>query len=510
MNFRDKVAAVQKLLADMALYCVQCMRILPKDGGKPEPFVLNKAQLYVHARLEEQLRTTGKVRALILKGRQQGISTYIAARFYRACSMLFGKYAFIVAHEQKATDNLFKMVKRYHDHNPLAPSTGATNAKELVFDDLDSGYKLATAGSKDVGRSNTTQLVHGSEFAFWDNPSEHLAGLGNTVSDKDGTEIVLESTANGIGNAFHQLWQRAEAGEGEYIAIFVPWFWQEEYTARVPDDFVLTAEEAEYQKAYGLTLGQMAWKRNKEATYEEGKAWLFHQEYPAAPALAFQAPTSNPLISPVLVSAAQNSGYRDMSGPLVIGVDPSEGIGRDRTAIVFRRGRVVFRAEAHEFLKPMACAALLAKYYAEFQPDAIFIDRGAGAGIIDRLEELHVPCIGVAFGGAANDPERYVNKRAEMWWAVKDWLENTPVRLPRSAELAADLSAPGFPKGYMLNSIGQHQLESKQDMHKRGIRSPDLGDALALTFAEPVLPMATQARNSYGGQTAGASTLAGY
>lgn len=509
MEFKDKVEAVVKLLGDMVLYCINCLKVLPKAGGKPVPFKLNRAQLYVHEALEKQKRETGKVRALILKGRQQGISTYIAARFYKFTSTLFGIYAFIVAHEQKATDNLFNMVKRYHDHNPMAPSTGATNAKELIFDLLDSGYKLATAGTKDVGRSNTTQLVHGSEFGFWSNASEHLAGLGNTVADAPGTEIILESTANGIGNDFHEMWQKAEAGEGEYIAIFVPWYWQEEYTAPVPPDFVLTKEEEEYQRAYGLTLGQMVWKRNKTATYRTGMEWLFHQEYPACPALAFQAPTGNPLISPILVSAAQNSGYYADYGPLVIGVDPSEGIGRDRTAIVFRRGRVVFRVETHEFLSPMSCAAMLAEYYKEHHPDAIFIDRGAGAGIIDRLRELQVPCIGVAFGGAATDKDLYVNKRSEMWWKVLEWLEDQPCRLPNSPELAADLSAPGFPKGYMLNSVGQRQLESKQEMHKRGIRSPDLGDALALTFAEPVVPKNSDFERS-AGSSGVAATRAGY
>ncbi len=93
--------------------------------------------------------------ALILKGRQQGVSTYIGGPYYHHCTTQFGQSAFIVAHEQKATDNLFSMVERYHDNNPMGVSTGATNAKELIFDKLDGGYKLATASMEDVGRSNT-------------------------------------------------------------------------------------------------------------------------------------------------------------------------------------------------------------------------------------------------------------------------------------------------------------------------------------------------------------------
>lgn len=506
MRFEEKVAALKKLLGNFALYCAQCMRVLPKEGGRPQPFLLNRAQMHVHAALQKQKEETGKVRALILKGRQQGISTLIAARFYQITSTNEGKYAFIVTHEQKATDNLFKMVKRYHDHNPLAPSTGATNAKELVFDLLDSGYKLATAGSKDVGRSNTTQIAHLSEFAFWDNPSDHLAGLGNTVGNNADTEIIIESTANGIGNAFHQLWQKAERGEGEYIAIFVPWMWSEEYTEKVPDDFQLSEEEAEYQKNYGCTLGQMVWRRNKIATYEEGKEWLFDQEYPAVAALAFKSPTANPLINPGLVNAAMASKFRDLGRTLVIGCDPAE-YGDDRTAIVFRRGRVVIRTEYHEKLGPMAVAGKLAAYYKEFSPDAIFVDKiGVGSGVVDRLIELQVPVIGVNSAMRAHDPEMFINKRAEMWWDMLAWFQDYPCRLPPDAALASDLSAPGF----KYDSSGRRQLESKDDMRKRKIRSPDGADALALTFAEPVVPREDVEDYHGTNSSSSAPTSAGY
>src|SRR5262249_59037905 len=93
----------------------------------------------------------------------------------------------------------------------------------------DSGYKVGTAGTKAVGRSSTIQLFHGSEVAFWPFADTHAAGILQAVPNEDNTEIILESTANGIGNFFHQAWRDAEAGKNDYIAIFVPWFWQEEY-----------------------------------------------------------------------------------------------------------------------------------------------------------------------------------------------------------------------------------------------------------------------------------------
>ena len=498
-------ATITALREDIELHCETCMYVKDK-AGKRVLLSFNRAQRYIHARIEAQRRKTGKVRAIILKGRQQGASTYIGARFYCLSSINFGRNAFIVAHEQKATDNLFNMVKRYHAHNPFAPSTGATNAKELVFDKLDGGYKLATAGTDDVGRSNTAQLMHASEFAFWRNAQMHMAGLGNIVADIDDTEFIIESTAKGIGNPFHSMWQDAEAGKGEYIAIFVPWYWQDEYRARVPKDFQLSSDDQKYQAAYGLDQEQMAWRANKIITYGQGFAWLFDQEYPATPALAFRSSTADPLINPTTVMAAVNSKYRLKTGSFVIGCDPAE-YGDDRTAIVFRHGRTVFRVEYHEKKGPMEVAGILASYWRDMQPDAIFIDKiGIGSGIVDRLKELGIPVIGVNSASQAQDSERYANKRAEIWYRMKEWLEDEPNRLPNDAALIADISAPG----YKTHSNGSRLIESKESMKRRGIRSPDGGDALALTFAEPVIPRAMREERQGSAKAPQAASRAGY
>lgn len=480
------LAGLRRLRDDLELYSAQCLKIADKEG-KTTPFVWNKAQRHVHERLQEQKAKTGKVRALILKGRQQGISTYVAARFYHHTTMTLGRKALIVGHEQKSTDSLFGMVKRYHANNPLGISTGATNAKELVFDKLDGGYKLATAGSDDVGRGNTAQVAHLSEFAFWRNAQKHLAGLGNTIADIDGTEIIIESTANGLGNAYHLMWQMAEAGRGDWIAIFVPWHWQDEYRAAVKETLedALSDEDKAYQVAYGLDLEQMQWRANKKATYGAGFEWLFEQEYPATPSEAFVSSTTNPLISPTVVMAAVNETYREFLGPLLIGCDPA-GDGTtdaDRTAIAFRQGRICKRLEYHEGLDTMQIAGKLAEYHQQYKPAAIFVDKGGlGAGVFDRLRELGVPVIGVNSATKANDAERFENKRAEMWWLMRDWLMDAPCRIPNNMALVGDLTSPQ-PK---TSSNGRRLLEKKEDMKKRGLRSPDGADALALTFAQPV------------------------
>ena len=120
------------------------------------------------------------MRALILKGRQQGCSSYVAARFYHRT--MGGLRTFILTQEEAATQNLFEIVQRYHNNCPahLQPHTGASNSKELYFDEIDSGYKVGTAGTKAVGRSSTIQLFHGSEVAFWPFADTSRPGCGST------------------------------------------------------------------------------------------------------------------------------------------------------------------------------------------------------------------------------------------------------------------------------------------------------------------------------------------
>ena len=235
-----------RLKDDFEFYARNCLFIRTKDAGT-EKFVLNKAQRYIHEKIEAQRKATGKVRAIILKGRQQGTSTYVEGRFMWRVTHSKGVRAFILTHEDDATQNLFDMAKRYYDRLPevARPQTSASNAKELIFPILDSGYKVGTAGNKTVGRSQTNQQFHGSEVAFWANAAEHAKGILQTVPDAEGSEVIYESTANGVGNFYHSQWKMAESGQSEFIGIFVPWYWQDEYTKKVPDNFAYDSPEEE-------------------------------------------------------------------------------------------------------------------------------------------------------------------------------------------------------------------------------------------------------------------------
>lgn len=499
----EELATRKRLRDDLEFYSKNCMLIRSKSGSV-QALRFNRAQQYIHERLEDQKRRTGKVRALILKGRQQGCSTYVSARYYHASSWRKGVRTFILTHEDAATQNLFEMVNRYHENCPdfVRPSTGAANAKELLFDILDSGYKVGTAGTKGVGRSSTVQLFHGSEVAFWKNAETHAAGVLQAVPNEDGTEVILESTANGIGNFYHQNWLAAERGEGDFIAIFVPWFWQEEYRRDVPAGFDLTEEERTYAELYGLDNGQMAWRRNKISELKDPA--LFKQEYPATAAEAFQMSGHDSFIKPELVAQARKN-VREESGPLVMGFDPAR-FGDDGSALARRRGRKVIKVERRNKLTTMEGAGWIKQVIDTESPARVFIDVGGlGVGIYDRLVEMGYDEIvkPVNFGSAPLEPPKVgedgkeigggpVNRRAEIWMASRDWLaQEGGADIPDVDSLQGDACGPG----YKYDSNSRVLLESKEAMRARGVPSPDEWDSVALTFAEPVPVSAPKAIN---------------
>ena len=493
---RDR-AARRRLREDFAGYAERCLKIRTKTGTIA-PLVLNRAQRHLHERLEAQReRTGGRVRALVLKARQQGFSTYIGARFYWKTTHRRGCQAFILTHEQDATANLFGMVKRFQEHCPpaLRPSIGRGNSRELWFDRLDSGYTVGAAGADAVGRSKTIQLFHGSEAAFWKNAREHFAGVMQAIPDLADTEIIIESTGNGPSGELYERWQRAEAGIGDYEAIFTPWFWSDDYRRPVPEDFALEPEDAAYAAAHGLDLEQMAWRRAKLAELKD--PMLFMQEYPATAHEAFQASGHDGFIKPDAVLRARKASV-DGIGPLIVGVDPKRE-GEDRFAIAWRQGRKLLKVESDPSpVDALTAASRVKRVIDEDRPARVFMDVGGPGGAIgDILRSWGEPYAGlvrlVNFGSSPLEPVRLMadgtrrpgprNRRAEMWMRSRDWLdEEGGVDIPDRDSLQSDACAPG----YFYDLQQRLLLEAKERMAARGVRSPDEWDAVALTFAEPV------------------------
>ncbi|MEE4087535.1 hypothetical protein [Pseudomonas viridiflava] len=482
-------AMLGQLMTDDELYCAKNLKIRAKNA-KIIPFVWNDAQRIIHAKLEAQLADTGMVRAIILKGRKQGASTYIGARFYKKTSMGFGLNTMILTHVASSTSTLFAMVKTFYElsDDTLRPTIKASSATELSFSKLRSGYKVATAGSKNTGRGDTIQLLHGSEMGFWENAEDIRSGLGEAVPDEPGTEIVFESTANGLGNDFHRTWNLAIAKKSNFIAIFIPWFLETQYRRAVPDDFELSDDDLEYQETYDLDDEQMAWRQNKIISSFGEDEDRFNQEFPASPDMAFLKVGHKALINTLKVAKARKQEIRHVQriGAHVVGLDPARG--GDTSTFIHRQGRVAWGITRNHIPDTMAVAGQAARMLMDDKTiRMMFIDIGGlGAGIYDRLVELNFGdrVTAVNFGSSASDSRKYANKRCEMWGEMAAWIGSdiTPC-IPDEDQLHGDLTSVSKDK---YTSDGQLKLESKDEVKKKLGRSPDDGDALALTFAEPV------------------------
>ena len=291
------------------------------------------------------------------------------------------------------------------------------------------------------------------------------------------------------------MWRDAETGVSEYIAVFVPWYWQEEYRKPAPD-FTPTEEEHGYAALYGLDAEQMAWRRAKIVELKD--ASLFRQEYPASAAEAFQMSGHDSFIPPALIAKARKACC-EPSGPLIIGYDPA-WTGGDRHSMAWRRGRRVIKVESRSGLDTVAAAGWVRMVIDADRPAKLFLDvGGVGAGVYDQLQHMGLPYSStveaVNFGSSPVEPAPLdeqgrpyggpLNRRAEMWLKSKQWLEGeVPVQIPDSDALQADACGPG----YRYDALTRLVLEAKEDMRRRGAKSPDEWDAVALTFARPVRP----------------------
>lgn len=199
----------------------------------------------------------------------------------------------------------------------------------------------------------------------------------------------------------------------------------------------------------------------------------------------FSAAQDNGLIPIDDIRAAANKFYREseyMGAPLIYGIDVAR-FGSDASVIFKRRGLVAFEPIVIRKFDNMALADRIAVEMAKEKPDAVFIDSGAGQGVIDRLRQMRFDVVEVPFGAQAIDKEQFANRRMEMWWHMAQWIKQGGA-IPPDPVLQGDLGAPTY--GYTPK--GPNILEAKDKLKERIGRSPDLADALALTFAAPVAP----------------------
>lgn len=491
----------ERLNNDLRYFFREAPIMVLDKRGQLVNFRLNRAQEHIHECLEKQKRETGMIRALILKGRQEGCSLYLTARNYHRVSRTPGVSALLISHEGKATDHLFSMIKRYQKyvHPALKPEEAAANRNQLKLASLESQFCVGTAGNEDIGRSSTNQVFHWSEGAYTDNAEAIQDGAMQTVPDIAGTEIIIESTANGPNGLFYNMCQDALHHRGKYQLIFVPWWWMEEYAETQDGGSELTEEETEYatqnlgeysQKDQRL---KVLWRRNKILEFSGGGGFekgvrKFRQVYPANPIEAFQA-SGDRLIQGGAITAARKSVITDEGAPIIMGVDSAGGgVDSDRTILTFRQGRhfTDFIAIPRQPNMDMAVAGVCIREINRRGVAMCFVDVGYGHGTVDRMHELGYRRVvqGVGFGEGAMRPDVYMNKRSEMIIAVADWVNAGSVRIPDSDEVHSDLAVMPLDN---TTSNGLRYIVPKKDIKKlHNGKSTDIYDALALTFAYPV------------------------
>jgi len=293
---QEKIALRRRFYEDFDFYSRHALKVRAKNN-EIRNFTLNAVQRRFNAEVEDQRKRTGRVRKIILKGRQQGFSTYVGGRKYFRLSQRKAKKGLVVAHKADSTRALFDMYRRYHQSCPpmLQPETAYSSRKELVFSKLDTAIVVATAGGDGIGRGEMFSDMHLSEIAFWpaNAAAENFNSLMQCLPNMDDTECYIESTANGF-NLFKTLWDGAVAGENEFEPFFAAWFETPEYRMPVVEDFERTLEEEDLVSLYGLDDEQLMWRRRKIAA--NGRD-LFMQEYPCCPDEAFIA-SGRPVFNP--------------------------------------------------------------------------------------------------------------------------------------------------------------------------------------------------------------------
>ncbi len=288
-------------LRNFRKYSSEELRIRTKKG-LVVPFVFNTEQekiVKILARLKEENKP---IRLIILKSRQEGISTLSEALIFHDSTTRTHRNSLIVSHDPEGSKNLFEMSKFFYEklRPEIRPMKRYSNRKELVFDNPDEKARLAgdrglessiivSTAQKTELRGSTIHNFHGSEVAFWPNASKLMLACLQMIPDDPDTMVLLESTGNGIGGYFYDTWVKAVNGLNNFVPVFLPWWDFSEYERDPEPDFVLTDEEEKILKTYNLTARKMAWRRWAIINKCEGDVLKFNQEYPSCWEEAFIA-----------------------------------------------------------------------------------------------------------------------------------------------------------------------------------------------------------------------------
>jgi hypothetical protein len=245
----------------VAMALAEALLIVRTRAGKPTNLKANAVQ-----RAFEEKRGQ---RNIVLKARQMGLTTWVAARFFLKTITQPGTLTLEVAHTQEAAEEIFRIVHRFVDWLPDRVHKGAlrtaqSNVRQIVFPRIDAQYRVVSAADRNAGRGLTVQNLHCSELARWPgDAAEILAGLRAALAP--GAEMVLESTPQGVGGCFHEEWQKAN--ETGMVRHFFPWWMEPGYRAKAVGKASLTEEERALMAERGLDLKQIGYRRQIRADF---------------------------------------------------------------------------------------------------------------------------------------------------------------------------------------------------------------------------------------------------
>lgn len=339
-------------------------------------------------------------RNIILKARQMGITTYVAARFFLNTMLQPGTLSVQVAHDQQSAEEIFRIVHRFLENLPEAWRRSAlkisrANVRQIIFPKLDSEYRVESAADRCAGRGLTIQNLHCSEVARWPHDvAETLAALRAAVPP-DG-EIFLESTPSGAGGTFYEEWQSAP--ETGYVRHFFPW-WRDKGYKREPEVVNFTDEELGLMTQHELDAGQIAFRREMRLQFRN----RFLEEYAEDAATCFLTSgncmfdcekLADALKKPeVLVDSKQNGKLLYFLQPqpgrdYIVGVDPSSGHpeGDYGCIEVIDATSGAQCAEWHDRFRPEEAAANAVRLAKDYNMAMIAVERnGVGEAVVTEL-----------------------------------------------------------------------------------------------------------------------------
>jgi len=216
---------------------------------------------------------------ILLKARQVGITTAVSALFFADTVLTPNTTSVMLAHNLDSTEQIFGIVHLFWERLPeeekaIIGKPKYSNRREFYWPRINSRFLVGTAGSTRFGRGFTVNNLHCSEFAIWPNPEEALLAAMEAVPD-DG-RVVIESTANGVGNPFHDMWLAAVEERSEFTPQLYVWWEDPEYALEGPPLTDLTAEEKGVKEKWSLSDDQIRWRRQRIQRLGR-KFW---QEYP--------------------------------------------------------------------------------------------------------------------------------------------------------------------------------------------------------------------------------------